>query len=186
MIPEACLSGTRPKRSPWISFPCDRGTFQAAACVLGLGISEFVCESFKSGVSVVCVPPALLALSPAGFQGRSKSSPCWCRTPGLGHPTWGPSARSWAGGFPVVTSLPTPGPAPGVWVLTALRPCPSYLFGCDVFFIDLLAESLFSQPSGHSQKQLLCICLWFWCLQGRRWTHALPTLPFYPDQTWPL
>ena len=36
------------------------------------------------GVSVVCAPPALLAVSPAGFPGRSKGSPSWCRAPGPG------------------------------------------------------------------------------------------------------
>lgn len=77
-------------------------------------------------------PPALLAVSPAGFRGHSKGSPSWGRTPGLGHPTGGagPPLRGW--GLPGRDVPPALGPAPGVWVLTGSRLCPSDLFGRDV------------------------------------------------------
>lgn len=48
--PDHCPSVTHPKGSQWI-FLYDFSTFQAAASVLGLGISEFVPVSFKRSLS---------------------------------------------------------------------------------------------------------------------------------------
>ena len=64
------------------SVSCDPGASPAVASVLGLGASEFVCDSFKT---------VLLSHSPRALP---DISPCWFSRPdiglpGLGSPMWG-------------------------------------------------------------------------------------------------
>ena len=64
---DPCPSGTRSKVSHGSSFSYDPCAFQAAASVLELGRSKFLCKSFQSGVLVSHSPPALPDVSPPGF-----------------------------------------------------------------------------------------------------------------------
>lgn len=70
IIPTYHYPGIYPKISQWIFFRCIQGTFQNAACVLGLRASGIVCTFHKSGVSISYCLLALLNKISTGFQDR--------------------------------------------------------------------------------------------------------------------
>ena len=47
---DPCPSVASPEITQWLSFLYGSGAFQAAPYVMGFGVSEFLHESFKSGV----------------------------------------------------------------------------------------------------------------------------------------
>ena len=123
------------------------GAFQAAAFVMDFGVSEFLHESLKSGVSSLSysswAPPDV---SPAGFQSQllwALSFPV--QAPQAGEPEMGPGPLLIRGYLCGCVSLLFVGYLTGVWgrlVLTRPGLCVSYLSQCGFFLIPLGVENL--------------------------------------------
>lgn len=103
-----------------------RESFQTAASLVDLGVSEFGCRSFKSGVLVSYCLPALQKLSPTDFQSQTIWGPLFFHQAGMSGVRLEPLI--YQGGS---LSLWYPShlwvAMPGMFALTRPYLCPSYM-----------------------------------------------------------
>lgn len=131
---------TCPKIRQWISFTCVLRTFQPAASVLALRVHVSVHEPFKNRFLVSYSLWFSWTQIPLFFKARC----CEAHLPGAGPKGWeawcgaqtpcslGRNSTLWYPSHLCVAML-------GVWILTRLRICPSYLSQCS-FFLSLVVE----------------------------------------------
>ena len=87
---ESQLPPASPGGSAGSASGADPGAFQTAPSALALRVCEMLCAPFRSRVSASYSPLGLPNVSSAGFQSQIFwSLNSWCRTLGLGSPTWG-------------------------------------------------------------------------------------------------
>lgn len=102
-------------------------------------------------------PLVLLNISPIGFQSQA----FWRFLFLIQDPRQGPQCWSWTSCSAGVTSQLGYSSclwviAPGVWVLTGLPFCFSYLFCCGSSLYFWVVEYIFCYSSGYPQRKLLC------------------------------
>ena len=102
----------------------------------------FVCKSFKNGASVSSGPPALLNVSPPGFQSHIEVAHFPAQVPWSGEPNLGLNPLlfnecPWLWYTSCLWAA-----APGIWILAKPHPCP-YLFWGSLFFMSFVVENMF-------------------------------------------
>ena len=137
--PDPCPSSACLKIHQWVSFSCDPSTFQAAASVLGVRVSECVCKPFRS-VSVSHSPSALLNVNLTGLQSQALWELVFPVQIPPGWGAWcGACSPCSSGGISVaVTPLLCVGCCTGGVGWTRLCLCHSCLSHCVLYFLFLV------------------------------------------------
>ena len=139
----------------------DPGSFQTAASVLGLRVSEFLCTPYKTEGAVSYSPLALLDVSPAVYQSQrygGSSSPC--SYPRLGSPLWGLELPLLRGcDIPPTCGFQCWGVCPSQIMCPPLLPVSVWLF----LFIFSCGKSFLLVFGSFSEIVSLCVVVIFVC-----------------------